>query len=438
MHPKVEIIESCMVVPREETPKHRLWLSNLDVFAPRDHVPTFYLYKPNGDPDFFSVEILKNALRKVLVTFYPLAGRFVFDPDGRPEVDCNAEGVFFSVARVECTVDGFGSFRPSPALRQLLVPSVTEPERSCVLALYQLTFFKCGGVCLGCAQHHSLIDGVSALHFINAWADIARGLDNISAPPVFDHTALHARTPPTISFDHIEYTGDQLYSNLNSLDHSGQTCEATILTISKDQLKTLKYGFNGERNLSTFKAVAVHLWRTACKARELPDDQDTRFHLGADARARVKPPLPMGYIGNAIVRVSTHLCVGDLVSKTFELGIAKIAETINSLDDEYIRSVVDLLEMCKSDEKIAWGSRAINRTDLAVTSWSGLPLYEADFGWGKPCMMGLASMRFAGAACIMPSSPAGNSEGVSVLLAFDSENMMRFKEIFYHDLDSQA
>lgn len=79
---KVVIIESYKVVPHDETPKHRLSLSNLDVFAPMAHVSIVYLYKPNGDPDFFSMEILKNALSKVLVTFYPLAGRLVFDRDG--------------------------------------------------------------------------------------------------------------------------------------------------------------------------------------------------------------------------------------------------------------------------------------------------------------------------------------------------------------------
>ncbi|KAH7688398.1 Transferase protein [Dioscorea alata] len=138
MPPKVVIIESCKVVPHDETPKHRLWPSNLDAFAPIAHVSTVYLYKPNGDPDFFSVEILKTALSKVLVTFYPLAGRLVFDKDGRPEVDCNAEGVLFSVAHADCTVDGFGDFRPSPAVRQLLVPLVNVPENSCILALFQV------------------------------------------------------------------------------------------------------------------------------------------------------------------------------------------------------------------------------------------------------------------------------------------------------------
>ena len=52
-------------------------------------------------------------------------------------------------------------------------------------------------------------------------------------------------------------------------------------------------------------------------------------------------------------------------------------------------------------------------------------------------MMGLASMRSTGDAVIMPSGPSGNSGGVTVLVAFESENMMRFKKIFYEDLDSQ-
>ncbi|KAJ0966463.1 hypothetical protein J5N97_027601 [Dioscorea zingiberensis] len=107
----------------------------------------------------------QEGLGKALVTFYPLAGRLSLDEDGRLEVDCNAEGALFSVASAHCTVEGFGDFRPSPAVRQLLVPSVTEAERSSILMLFQLTFFQCGGVSLGCALHHSLIDGLTALHF---------------------------------------------------------------------------------------------------------------------------------------------------------------------------------------------------------------------------------------------------------------------------------
>ncbi|KAH7688397.1 Transferase protein [Dioscorea alata] len=287
-------------------------------------------------------------------------------------------------------------------------------------------------------MHHSLIDGVSALHFINAWSEIPRGLDIISVPPFLDHTVLRARSPPKVSFDHIEYTNDGIYTMLTSpppADLVGlEECETAILTISKDQLDTLKYGFNGERNLSTFKAVAVHVWRTACKARELHDEQYTRFFLAADVRARLKPQLPMGYLGNAVMRISCHLIVGDLVSKPLELGVSRIEETIKSLDDEYIRSLVDLLEIVEGDKKKAWGSRTIKMTDLFFISWLALPLYEADFRWGKPWFMGNASMRLPGQVFVMHSGPR-SSGGVSVVIAFESADMARFKEIFYRDLD---
>ncbi|KAJ0965788.1 hypothetical protein J5N97_026926 [Dioscorea zingiberensis] len=431
---KVEIIESCMVVPDKETPKHRLWLSNLDLYNHSDHAPIFYLYKPHGNSnDFFSVDTLKKAMGKALVTFYPLAGRLVFDEKGRPEVDCNAEGALFSVVRAHCTVEGFGGFHPSAAVRQLLVPSVTEPERSSILMLFQLTFFECGGVCLGCAVHHSVLDGVTTFHFINAWSDIARGAD-IKVAPFLDRTVLRSRSPPTVRFNHIELTHDELYTKRISLEDLGQACETTILTISKDQLNTLKHGFNGERNLTTFQAVAVHLWRTACKARELADEQDTRLFFGADARARLKPPLPKGYLGNAVVRVSGNLQVGELVSKPFELGAAKIEETVNMVDDEYLRSFVDLLEKLTGDKKIVLGSRTFKRTDFLVVSWLALPIYEADFGWGKPWFMGRAYMRYVGHAYVMRTP--GDSGGVKLDLAFETENMARFKEIFYSDLDS--
>ncbi|KAL8502093.1 hypothetical protein ACS0TY_021275 [Phlomoides rotata] len=70
--------------------------------------------------------------------------------------------------------------------------------------MVQLTCFKCGGVSLGVANEHHLSDGVSALHFINSWADIARG-QPIGIPPFFDRTLLAERDPPHPHFSHTKY-----------------------------------------------------------------------------------------------------------------------------------------------------------------------------------------------------------------------------------------
>ena len=135
----MEVIESGMVVPCEETPKHKLWLSNLDLtLGLRDHTPIFYLYRPNGSSDFFAVETLKAALSKALVHFYPLAGRLEIGIDGRIELDCTGDGALFNVVRSEASVDEFGGFVPSQEMRQVLLPTVESSEPPCTILLIQV------------------------------------------------------------------------------------------------------------------------------------------------------------------------------------------------------------------------------------------------------------------------------------------------------------
>lgn len=157
-----------------------------------------------------------------------------------------------------------------------------------------MTFFKCGGVCLGCTMQHNVMDGVGALHFINSWSEIARGVaeENV-VKPFLDRSALKARTPPSVVCEHEDYTSD-LYCKRPSLGGL-EKCETAILKITKEQLSALKVGTKG---LSTFKAVSVHLWRTVCKVRGLSKGEDVRLYMAADARDRLEPPLPKGYSGN--------------------------------------------------------------------------------------------------------------------------------------------
>ncbi|KAI4976592.1 hypothetical protein ZWY2020_050199 [Hordeum vulgare] len=142
----VEILESCMVTPSEATPKHAVWLSNLDLLVARGHTPTVYTYRPCSDPAFFSPDVLKAALSRALVPFYPLAGRLAQDDAGRPEISCSGEGVLFVTARADSTLDVLGDFAPSDELRRTLVPSADASGLGGILAMFQLTSFECGGV----------------------------------------------------------------------------------------------------------------------------------------------------------------------------------------------------------------------------------------------------------------------------------------------------
>ncbi|KAL6195083.1 hypothetical protein ACLB2K_030704 [Fragaria x ananassa] len=95
----VSVRESTVVKPASETPRQSLWMSNLDMISSNYHTPSVYIYKPKDS--FLDPRVLKDALSKALVPFYPLAGRLRRnndDKNARIEINCNAEGVLFVVA----------------------------------------------------------------------------------------------------------------------------------------------------------------------------------------------------------------------------------------------------------------------------------------------------------------------------------------------------
>ena len=120
----ITVTASTMVRPAEETHHHALWLSNIDLVVPSYLTQTVYFYRPTGcTGEFFDAEVMKKALAKTLVAFYPMAGRLRRDEDGRVEIDCNGEGVLFVEAESNGVVDDFGDFAPTLELRQL-IPAV--------------------------------------------------------------------------------------------------------------------------------------------------------------------------------------------------------------------------------------------------------------------------------------------------------------------------
>lgn len=299
----------------------------------------------------------------------------------------------------------------------------------------QVTFFKCGGVSLGTAIHHTAADGLAALDFVNTWAAIARGTDNAAAEhylPWLDRTLLRARSPPVVRFDHPEYSrrGDGRSSSKVPFD-------TAILPMSKTQIDSLKQAGVGAqgKKLSTFQAVVPHVWRCACKARGLAGTEDTRLYLTADARSRLSPPLPAGYFGNAIFRASTVAKAGNITSEPLAAAADRVASATAGLNDEHVRSLVDYLDQLLVGDAagLRKGEWVMPETDLWVISWQGLPIYDADFGWGRPAFMGRACLQFSGLVYLVPG-PDGDGR-LDVCVAMEPQSMVKFKELLYEELE---
>ncbi|PIA45900.1 hypothetical protein AQUCO_01600270v1 [Aquilegia coerulea] len=152
----VTVEDSTIVQPFEETPRQTLWISNVDQLF-RFHMPTVYIFKPDGSSNFFDADLLRGALSKVLVPFYPVAGRLKKDKNGRLEIECNGEGALFVEAYTESNLADLGDFEPSMELMKL-IPSLGKGQDifSSPLMLLQVTYFNCGGVSLGVAAEHTV------------------------------------------------------------------------------------------------------------------------------------------------------------------------------------------------------------------------------------------------------------------------------------------
>uniref|UniRef100_A0ACD5YFM6 Uncharacterized protein n=1 Tax=Avena sativa TaxID=4498 RepID=A0ACD5YFM6_AVESA len=314
-------------------------------------------------------------------------------------------------------------------MRNMFVPPYDHAGADAPLLMLQVTFFRCGGVALGTAMHHFVIDGRSAFHFIQTWASIARGGSTTSvAPPSLDRTPLRARSPPTVLFDHSREYRLSTPAPAVAVPKSSSSSEyaSAILRVTGAQATALRARSGGA---STFRALVSHVWRCACSARALPHDAESRLYTMVDMRARLVPPLPDAYFGNAVVRTSASARVGDLLSAADGLGFgARRLRAATAHGDGYARSVVDHLETAD----LAARGGGLPGTDLRVISWMGMPSHDADFGWGEPVVLAPALMYYAGFVYLL--SFPGKAGDVAVAVALEPECMARFKQLFFEEM----
>ncbi|OVA16364.1 Transferase [Macleaya cordata] len=408
---------SYTVKPAEPTPIIRQWLPEADQLQALTHAPTVYFY-PSSKPDSIDspLETLKDSLSQALVYFYPLAGRLHVIDGGRLELDCNAMGAEVFEAYSESTIKDFGDFAPTPELRKLLVPPIdynNTPFHELPLVLVQLTKFKCGGLSIGLAISHSMVDGQAALHFISCWAKIARGEKLVdSDQPFLDRTILKMdddNNKKGPRYHHVEFDPPPLMIGASDdKEERSKETTVTMLKLTKEQVEKLKQKANIDRTRDDMKDIyGVYM-----------QGERTRLRISVDCRHRLRPPLQPKYFGNVTFKSTPVAKSGDLMKKPLSYAASKMREGA-----EMIRRGFHSVGCPQGDY--------LGNPNLAVTSWIGLSIYDADFGWGKPIYMGPATLGFDGKSFVIPGDGDGS---LLIALRLRVDHMEAFKEFFYQDI----
>lgn len=102
-------MDPVIVCPAMETPKEVLYLSNIDdqpILRSTNKVLLVYDASLNYDAD--PALVIRDALSKALVYYYPLDGRLRKTQNAKLEVNCNGEGAVFVQGNANCSLMDVG------------------------------------------------------------------------------------------------------------------------------------------------------------------------------------------------------------------------------------------------------------------------------------------------------------------------------------------
>ncbi|KAJ9141221.1 hypothetical protein P3X46_031784 [Hevea brasiliensis] len=374
---KIDIMTREIIKPSSPTPQHLRYikLSLLDQlnFAMSTPILLFYPAKSDKNSNIIHAikeksQNLKSSLSKTLTLFYPLAGKI----KDYSFIDCNDYGVEFVEAQVNCPMSNIFQ-HPDSSLLEKLIPVDLNSKETFTGAVIQANFFACGGLAIGVSLSHKIADAASLGAFLMAWTASSLSMetpttvlphfvsDTIIPSPV-DSLALPPPPPPPSTLE--------------------MTTRRYVFDASKVSMLKAQAASASLQQPTRVEALTAFLWKclmTVSRSKSPGFVKKSVLVQAVNMRKRLLPPLPENYIGNLsgkflVESKDTNIELQDLVVH-LRKGLEQVGKGIEAMDIEAI------LEFAKRFRELH------NRDDIDMycfTSLCGFPLYEVDFGWGKP------------------------------------------------------
>ncbi|KAI3799942.1 hypothetical protein L1987_35248 [Smallanthus sonchifolius] len=390
----VQVKVAVLVAPSDPTPTHVLKLSAVDsqLFL-RFTIEYLLIYQFNGVDREAVTGRVKDALARALVPYYPLAGRVRARQDGSClEVVCRGQGAVFIEATADFTVSDFEKApRYVIEWRRLLALQVADVLKGAPPLVVQLTWLSDGAAALGVGFSHCICDGVGSVEFLNLFAKLATGRRSgatatFKPKPIWQRHLLDPTSFKHEASQHPEF--NQVTDRCKFMTRfAPDQLTPTSVTFDEWRVNELKNYITRTSQLrlnsvTTFEALSAHIWRSWARALDFPPNQTLKLLFSIDIRHRVKPSLPTGYYGNAIVLGCAQTTARELTENGLAYAAELIKESKDRVNDNYVKSVVNSVslngESCVPDQVGV----------LILSQWSKLGLERVDFGIGRPVEVG--------------------------------------------------
>ncbi|KAL2943656.1 Vinorine synthase [Bienertia sinuspersici] len=438
----IKVISDEVIKPSIATPKHlhTLSASLLDHLNLPILFPGIFFYSQNNATNISTnkmLDQLKESLSKTLTVFYPLSGRI----EDTNHFNCNDKGVPYVRAMVDKRLEEVVHKVDVSELDKLLPSYGQERSTTNLLLTIQVNTFACGGIAIGLKMSHAISDAFSMVMFVNAWASMTNNNGkNHKKLPIYPNFGISKHFP----LHDILYSKANVQNTCNPINNRPIAkwflFEEGKIHILRSKLSSYtntctsnKDGDGTEISVPSFAMVlAAFVWcriKVACynSAIEIPNIVIQAVNI----RSRLSLPDEQSYyFGNVFVNTVAKLSnvvpndenylnetlMSDFLKQTKE-SIARINE-----EDGFVRrlqegKIEDLRSIKEHFERESKGEIVL----LAFSNVRNLPMYEADFGWGKPVWVTSATRMFKNMVQLMPAS--STSKDIVVYINLSHENM---------------
>ncbi|KAK0388794.1 hypothetical protein NLU13_5037 [Sarocladium strictum] len=145
---------------------------------------------------------------------------------------------------------------------------------------------------------------------------------------------------------------------------------------------------SGRTWVSTNDAITAFLVQrlTAVRVREgrVAKDESVELHRAVDSRSVLNPPVEEGYLGHLVALAATKWKTAEELAGSSLADVAVDSrDSLKSVDDHYVRSLVTLINSTEDKTTIFYGATVKPGRDFICSSWAQLHwLNTCDFGKG--------------------------------------------------------
>ncbi|KAL8107522.1 epi-neemfruitin B synthase L1AT-like [Apium graveolens] len=440
---KVEILSRELIKPCSATPPsfRKYNISLIDEFSPNMNVPTIFYYSATDQDTTLSVPImsykhLKNSLSKVLSSFHPFAGRYNKETHS---VDCSDQGAEFVEAKVDVQLDDLLSQRKNlkvEVLNDLLpCPLGAVDEYTDPLLAVQVSAFSCGGFAIAVCSSHRIADMTTTISVVKAWAIATK----MELGYVVDNDV-----PNSWNFDSaLLFPGQNLPSLPSGISRDKENIEV-------HKVVTKMFYFSESKILSIRERAKVDKL-----SKILPTRVQSVFGIIGKAIIDVHVANPENPKGYAVVQAVNmrERTVPPLKNQFGNLYLAAYAQSVVGSEgvelpyfvdclSSSVKSAIDNCSVVLSLQKEGKPSLSQELRELlkslanpeiyfagTFSSWCKFPLYEADFGWGKPAWVSNANIPMKNLVILVDEKSGGGIEAWVNLKESDMKEFIKHNEI---------